>query len=425
MRIRKTQKINAGEAVGVIQSGNRVIIPLGCGEPETMLEAMVAEKDRLRNIEIVGGLMRNYKFLQPGLEESFHFRTWSCAPAIAALVGKSVHYMPIRQGDVPYLFSEDGPYPIDVAIVHVSPPDRHGFYSLGVSISHSFPTALGAKIVIAEVNEHMPRVLGDCFLHTSQIDYLVESSRPLVEFPTIEEVGEVERRIAAHVAELIPDGATLQIGIGAIPTAVVDSLSEKRGIKIFGLGVDSIVQLVERGVISCHLGEPGLRPVVSGEFLGTKKLFDFIHDNPMVEGKASPYSLNSRVIGSIKNFVSIQSAIEVDVFGQVNVETIRGKQFSAIGGSHDFVQGTYQGEGGKSILAMSSTAAGGKASRIVASFAPGTAVTHPRHSVRYIVTEYGVASLRGKTMEERTKEIIKIAHPDFRTELREGSKRFL
>lgn len=421
MRVRKAMKIDAEGAARIIQSGYRVIMPLGCGEPETILEAMVADKDRLRNVEIVSGLMRNYKFLQPGLEESFHFRTWQCAPPIAKLVGKTVHYMPIRQGDVPYVFAEDGPYPIDVAIVHVSPPDRHGFCSLGVSISHSLPTALGAKIVIAEVNQQMPRVLGNCFLHSSQIDYLVQSLRPLVEFPTGEEVGEVEKRVAAYVAELIPNGATLQIGIGAIPSAVVDSISGKRGIKIFGMGVDSIVDLVERGVISECLSEPGLRPIVAGEFLGTKKLFNFIDDNPMVEGKGTPESLNSLVVARIKDFISIQSAIEVDIFGQVNIETLRGKQFSAIGGSHDFLQGAYQSEGGKSILAMTSTAGGGKVSRIVASFVPGTAVAHPRHSIGHIVTEHGVAYLRGKTLEERAKEIINIAHPDFRAELREAS----
>ena len=419
-RVRKAAKVVAGEAVKAIEPGNRVIIPLGCGEPETILEAMVEDRERLRNVEIVGGLMRNYKFLEPGMDESFHYRTWQCAPPIAKLMGKTVYYMPIRQGDVPNVFAVDGPFPIDVAVVHVSPPDRHGFYSLGVSMSHSWPTALTAKTVIAEVNEQMPRVLGNCFLHTSQIDFLVESSRALVEFPTGESAGELEKTVAAYVADLIPDGATLQIGIGGIPSAVVDSISEKRGIKIFGMGVDSIADLVDRGVINCGLSDSGLPPIVAGEFLGTKKLFDFIDENPMVEGRSTLNSLNSKIIASIKNFISIQSAIEVDVYGQVNVETVRGKQFSAIGGSHDFLQGAYQAEGGKSILAMTSTAAGGKVSRVVSNFVSGTAVAHPRHSVDYFVTEYGVAYLRGRTMEERAKQIINIAHPDFREGLREA-----
>lgn len=426
-RVRKAIKVNAHEAVEVIQSSDRIIIPLGCGEPETILEALVASKERLRNVEIVGGLMRNYKFLQPGMEESFHFRTWQCTPAIAKLVGKTVHYMPIRQGDVPYVFADTGPYPIDVAVIHVSPPDQHGFCSLGVSISHSFPTALTARTVIAEVNEQMPRVLGNCFLHTSQMDYLVESSRPPVEFPTGEEAGEVERAIAAHVVRLIPDGATLQIGIGTIPTAIIDSISnsKKRNLRIFGMGVDSIVDLVERQVINRHLGDSGLRPIVGGEFVGTKKLFDFIDNNPMVEGSPAMYCLNSPKIGTIKNFISIQSAIEIDLTGQVNVETVSGRPFSAIGGSHDFLQGAYQSDGGKSILALPSTAANGKVSRIVGSFASGSAVAHPRHSIEYVVTEYGAAHLRGKSIDERAKELISVAHPTFRAELREYSKRLL
>ena len=417
---KKEATVDAREAIQAIKSGDRVIIPLGSGEPQTVIEAMVADKERFKNVEIVGGLMRNYKFLQSGLEESFHFRTWQCAPPIAKMIGTTVNYMPIRQGDVPNIFAQDGPYPIDVAIVHVSPPDRHGFCSMGVSISHSLPTALSSKTVIAEVNEQMPRVLGNCFLHTSQIDFMVHSSRPLVEFPSGETVSELEETIAGYVAELIPDGATLQIGIGAIPMAVVASISRKKGIKIFGMGVDSIVDLTEKGVISRNIGGAAMCPVVAGEFLGTKKLFDFIDNNPMVEGRGTIDALNAKIIGSIRDFISIQSAIEVDIYGQVNVETLRRKQFSAVGGSHDFLQGAYQAEGGKSIIAMPSTTADGKTSRISAGFATGTAVAHPRHSVDYIITEYGTAYLRGKTLEERAEAMMSIAHPDFREELREA-----
>lgn len=417
----KKKVVTADEAVKAVKSGDRMIIPLGCGEPETLMEALVKDKDRLRNVEIVGGLMKNYKFLGEGLEGSFHFRTWQCAPPIAKLVGKQVSYMPMRQGDVANLFKPDGPYPIDVSFVHVSPPDKHGFCSLGVSSSHSFPTAFGAKVVVAEVNDNMPRVLGKCFLHVSLIDYFVESSRPLVEFPTLGEIGEIERKIGGYVAELIPDGAAIQVGIGGIPSAVVDDLGGKHNIKILGMGVDSIVDLVERGVISMDREEGwGIAKVVSGEFVGTKKLFDFIHDNPLVEARTATDSLSTLFIAGVKDFISVQSAIEVDIYGQVNIETVRGKQFSAIGGSHDFIQGAYHAPGGKSVIAMLSTTGDGKVSRIVPGFVEGTAVAHPRHSVEYIVTEYGVAYLRDKTLRDRAEALINIAHPDFRDELRKA-----
>ena len=212
--------VSAEEAAGHVQSGERCILPLCCGLPRTLVEALIGQKDRLRNVEIVSGLQVEYPFLQEGLEESFSFRTWQCAPRIRHLLKRgTVKYIPMRQGDVPFIFSRSGIWPIDVALVHLSPPDKNGYLSFGVSIGHSLPTALEAKLVIAEVNDQMPRVLGNALIHMSQIDYLVKSSRPLLEYPSTEKMGEVERKIGRKVAELIPDGATLQIGIGSIPDA--------------------------------------------------------------------------------------------------------------------------------------------------------------------------------------------------------------
>jgi 4-hydroxybutyrate CoA-transferase len=410
--------VSAEEAMAKVRSGDRLILPLCCGLPRTLVEALLAQKDRLRNVEIVSGLQVEYPFLQEGLEENFSFRTWQCAPRIRHLLKKgTVKYIPMRQGDAPFIFSKKGIWPIDAALVHLSPPDRNGYLSFGVSIGHSLPAALEASVVIAEVNEQMPRVLGDSFIHISQIDYLVRSSRPLLEFPVTEKVGEVERKIGQWVAELIPDGATLQIGIGSIPEAIVQSLEGKRDLRFFAMGIDSMVDCVQRGLVDRTLGLVKSPRMVVTEILGTKKIFDFVHENPMVEGRPIMATINSRVAGQIEKFISILGAIEVDLSGQINAETVGGKQISAIGGSFDFLQGALFSPQGKSVIAITSATPDGKTSRIVAQLPMGSAVTHPRHSVQYIVTEYGVADLRGKTLTERAEALTAIAHPHFREEL--------
>lgn len=415
---RKAQWVSAEDAVMAIRSGDRLILPLCCGLPQTLMEALIAQKGRLHQVEIVSGLQIKYPFLQEGLEESFSFRTWQCAPAIRHLLAKgTVKYIPMRQGDVPYIFSPRGLWPIDVAFVHLSPPDKHGFMSFGVSIGHSLPTALEAKLVIAEVNDHMPRVLGETFVHLSQIDYLVKSSRPLLEYPASDKVGEVEKKIGENVAMLIPDGATLQIGIGSIPDAVVQSLEGKKDLKFFAMGIDAIVDCVEKGLVERSLVPPGEAKIVVTEILGTKKIFDFVHENPLVEGRPINKIINSRIVGQIEKFISLLGAIEVDLTGQVNAETVNGRQISAIGGSFDFLQGALFSPQGKSIIALTSTTPDGKKSRIVPYLPSGSAVTHPRHCIQYIVTEFGVADLRGRSLRERAEILISVAHPHFREEL--------
>ncbi len=418
---RQSQWVLAEEAAFQIKSGDRLILPLCCGLPQTLVEALIARKDHLRKVELVSGLQIEYPFLKEGLEESFSFRTWQCAPHIRHLIKKgTVKYIPMRQGDAAWIFSGKGVWPIDVALVHLSPPDPNGYLSFGVSIGHSLPTAMEAKLVIAEVNDRMPRVFGDSCIHISQIDYLVRSSRPLLEYPSTEKIGEVERKIGKNVAELIPDGATLQIGIGSIPDAVVQSLGGKRDLRFFAMGIDAIVDCVEKGLVE-RTKKPAQSPkIVVTEILGTKKLFDFVHENPMVEGRPIMTTINSRIVGQIEKFVSILGAIEIDLTGQVNAETVGGKQISAIGGSFDFLQGALFSPQGKSIMAITSATPDRKNSRIVPQLPAGSAVTHPRHSVQWVVTEYGVADLRGKTLRERAEALAKIAHPNFR----EGLEKF-
>jgi 4-hydroxybutyrate CoA-transferase len=371
-------------------------------------------------VEIVSGIQKIYPYLEDGFEESFSFRTWQCTPAIRHHIKKgTVKYIPMRQGDAVNVFSKRGPWPVNVAMIQVSPPDQSGYCSLGVSIGHTLPLALESDMVIAEVNPRMPRVLGNSFIHLSQVDFIVESERDLLEYPAGGEPGDKELAIGDYAAKLIPDGATLQIGIGAIPEAILDSLTDKKDLQFFAMGVDKIVEMVEKGTVETGNG-PSIRVT---EILGTKKIFDFVHDNPMVEGRTLPETINPRVTGSIPRFCSIISALEVDLTGQINAETIKGKQFSAIGGSFDFVQGGLFSEEGCSIVAMASTTPDEKISRIIPQLALGSAVTTPRHSAQYIVTEYGVAEIWGRSTKERADALIGIAHPKFRDELAEEAEK--
>jgi 4-hydroxybutyrate CoA-transferase len=419
---RLSKWVSAEEALRAVNSGDRLILPLCCGLPRTLVEELIVQRDRLRKVEIVSGLQIEYPFLQEGLEENFSFRTWQCAPRIRHLLKKgTVKYIPMRQGDAPLVFSPNGIWPIDVALVHLSPPDQNGYLSFGVSIGHSLPTALQAKRVIAEVNDQMPRVLGDAFIHISQVDSLVETSRPLLEYPSAEKMGEAEKKIGKYVADLIPDGATLQIGIGSIPDAVVQSLEGKKDLRFFAMGIDAMVDCVERGLVDKTTSPGQQRKMIVTEILGSKRLFDFVHENPLVEGRPIMTTINSRVVGQIEKFVSLLGAIEVDLTGQVNAETVGGKQISAIGGSFDFLQGALFSPQGKSIIALPSTTPDGKNSRIVSQLLPGSAVTHPRHSIRFVVTEYGVADLGGKSLRERAEALTALAHPNFR----EGLEKFI
>ncbi|MBW1951008.1 MAG: acetyl-CoA hydrolase/transferase family protein [Deltaproteobacteria bacterium] len=382
---KKHRNVSPEEAIGHISPGRRLVLPT----------------------EIVSGLQVAYPFLAEGLEASFTFRTWQCAPPIRHLLKKgTVRYIPMRQGDAVRVFSKKGPWPVDVALIQVSPPDEHGFCSLGVSIGHMLPLSLEAELVIAEVNPRMPRVLGDSFIHLSRIDYVVESDRELLEYPSGGKPGEKEISIGRHAAELIPDGATLQIGIGAIPEAILDGLSEKRDLRFFAMGVDKIVDMVEKGVVV-----PGPGPKIRvTEILGSRRL------------RPLPETINPQVVGRIPRFCSVVSAIELDLTGQVNAETVKGMQISAIGGSFDFIQGALFSEGGCSILALTSTTPDEKISRIVPQLAPGTAVTTPRHSVQYVVTEYGIAEIWGRSLKERALALAQIAHPKFRDDLLEKAK---
>ncbi|MBU4563618.1 MAG: 4-hydroxybutyrate CoA-transferase [Proteobacteria bacterium] len=406
--------VSAQEAIAALQPQHKVSLPLCCGLPQSLMEALVVDHQRLRGMELVSGLQVIYPFLDDGLEGAFTLRTWQCAPPIRKhLATGRVKYIPMRQGEVVKVFGPQGPCPVDAVLLQVSPPDSDGNCSLGVSVGHTLPLARHAKLVIAEVNERMPRLQGPCSLHVSQIDYLVESDRDLLVFPSGEAPGPKEREIGRLAAELIPDGATIQVGLGAIPEAILDSLTPKKGLRFWAMGGDKMVDLAQSGALAQDQGPA----ITVTETLGTTKVFDFMHNNPLCEGRDLTEVINPLAIASLPRFCSILSALEIDLFGQINAETIKGQQFSAVGGSFDFLQGALFSQGGVSIIALPATTPGDKISRIVPQLPLGSAVTTPRHSVQYVITEYGVADLWGCSLGERAQALATIAHPAFREEL--------
>jgi acyl-CoA hydrolase len=332
-----------------------------------------------------------------------------------ALARGQAEFVPLRYFDAPWAFGSGGPWAADAVLVQAAPADRAARLSLGVSTSYPLPVARAAPLVIAEVNHRMPRTLGDSTIGLDRIAAFIETDRPLVPYPS-PPVGDVERRIGAHVAELVPDGATIQVGIGATPEAVVSGLGGHRDLGVHSLLVDAMLPLLERGVITGarNRRHPGCLDL--GEVMGTESLFRWVHENPRVFMEPSTAVHDPRLVAGLERFVSINSAIEVDLTGQVNAEALGERQVAGIGGQFDFVMGAALG-GGRSVIALPSTGRGGETSRIVARLAAGTPVTTPRHLVDYVVTEFGRAELRGLSDDRRARELIRLAHPRFREEL--------
>jgi 4-hydroxybutyrate CoA-transferase len=390
--------------------------------PLTLLEALHAAEDRFEGLHIYCSLV-----LEPidvlNADPS-HIRLVSLQPtaATAPLVARGdADYLPLRLSVIPDAFRPDGRLPLAAAMVQVSPPDTRGYCSLGVSVCMAGPVLRHAPLVIAEINPRMPRTFGAGTVHVSQIDYAVEVDHALTPLLPAR-VGDVEHRIGGNVAGLVPDGATIQIGIGAAPQAILEALSNHRDLGIHsGMLCDGMVPLVERGVITGLRKSLDAGQLAAGEVLGTQVLFDFVDDNPSVLMLPASKSHGLEYLRHQANFVSINSALEVDLTGQVNAEWLDGRQVSGLGGSFDFTEATMYSPGGIGIIAMSATAAGGKVSRIVSRLAAGTAVTTPRHCIQYVVTEHGVADLRDKTLRERAEALIAIAEPRFRADLEAAS----
>lgn len=419
----------ADEAVKNIKSGDNVVIQPGCAVPLELIRAMVGRKEELENVTIYHILIvGDLPYVNPGMEKHFRHKAFFTGANVRQAVHEGrAEFIPIFLSEVPLLFKRNI-VPVDVALLNVSPPDEHGFCSYGVDVGTIKTAAEKAKIIIAQVNTEMPRSLGDSFIHINKIHHIVEHSQPIQELPqvdpnTSEEMLEIYDTIGKNTAELIEDGATLQMGIGAIPDSVMKYL---RGRKNLGIHTemfsDGIIDLVEEGIVngeekSIHRGK-----IISGFVLGTNRLFRFIDNNPVIEFHPQEYVNDPFVIAQNKKMVAINSAIEIDITGQVCADSIGTKIFSGIGGQVDFIRGAAHSEGGKPVIALPSITKDGKYSRIVPQLRPGAGVVTSRGDVHYVITEYGTARLFGKSLKDRAKELIKIAHPKFRDELTKYAK---
>jgi 4-hydroxybutyrate CoA-transferase len=414
------------DAVSVIESGSRVYVHCAAAAPSVLLDALVARatSEDLRDISVVHLHIEGPgPHLAPEMARHFRHRALFIGPnARAAIDDGRADYVPVFLSDVPHLF-DSGALQLDAVLVNATPPDEHGFCSLGTSVEAVHAAIRSARTVIVQFNRAMPRTLGESFIHVDQIDLAVEVDVPPYEHP-IGALGDVERRIGAFVADLIPDEATLQLGIGAIPTATALFLRDKRDLGIHTeMFTDSVVDLVEAGAITGDAKERNRRKIVTAFVLGTKRLYRFIHDNPMVEMRSVDFTNDSSVIRTFRRMVAINSAIEVDLTGQVVADSIGHRMYSGVGGQMDFIRGAALASEGRAIIALPSTAAGGTVSRIVVTLQPGAGVVTTRAHVRTIVTEFGVAELFGKSLDERAEALIAIAHPDFRDQLRSEYRR--
>lgn len=416
------------EAVRAIKSNQRVFLTGNVSVPQKLLAALVEYAPELSNVEICQALtVGSADYVGPEMEG--HLRVNSMF--ISANIRKAVQegradFTPVLLSEFPLLFKR-GVLPLDVAIIHVSTPDEHGFCSLGVEVGLTKSAAESAKVIIAEVNDQMPRTLGDSFIHVSRLTHIVPVNYPIPEHKmTAEGDLEIIEKIAGHVAGLIPDGATMQLGIGSIPDAVLKFLSDKKDLGIHTeLFSDGVIDLFNAGVITN--GRKSLHPgkIVAGFILGTKRLYEWVHDNPMIEMHPTEYVNDPFIIAQNDRMVAVNSAIEVDLTGQICGDSIGPKLYSGVGGQLDFVYGSSRSKGGVPIIALPSVATlrdGTQLSKIAAMLKQGAGVITSRNHVRYVVTEWGVADLYGKTIRQRSQALIGIAHPQFREELTKQAK---
>src|SRR6056297_2615728 len=415
----------AEEAVKLINSGDRVFIHSVAAAPQLLIDAMTGRAPELENIEIVHlHTEGDAPYVKPEYSDTFHTNALFVGANVRKAVNQgSADYLPIFLSEVPGLFRQ-GIMPIDMALVQVSPPDKHGYCSLGVSVDASRAALQSAKKAIALVNPNMPRTHGDGIFHASRFNALVETDEPLHEL-NIPEPNEVEQQIGNNCAELVEDGATLQMGIGAIPNAVLKALGDHKDLGIHTeMFSDGVIDLVERGVITGKKKAKHPEKIVASFVMGSRDLYDFVDDNPMIAMLDVAYVNDTAVIRKNPKVTAINSAVEVDITGQVCADSIGTYHYSGVGGQMDFIRGASLSEGGKPIIALPSTTGKGQ-SKIVPFLKEGAGVVTTRAHVHYVVTEYGVANLYGKNLHQRAKALIDIAHPDHRESLKEAaSERF-
>ncbi|MBP6390931.1 MAG: acetyl-CoA hydrolase/transferase family protein [Flavobacteriales bacterium] len=408
----------AAEAVAAITAGQRVFLHGSAATPRVLVNALLARAGELRDVELVSiSTLGALDLDRPDVQRAFFINSLFVSQNVREVVnGPGGDYVPVFLSEIPRLFDRKV-LPLDVALVHLSPPDRHGFCSLGVSVDVARAAVRNARVVIAQINARMPRTHGEGQVHIDRLNAYVEVDEPLPEVDYAGRIGERERRIGAHCAGLIEDGATLQLGIGAIPDAVLGGL---HGHKDLGVHTEmcsnGIVDLIERGVITNRLKRKHPGRVVTSFAIGTRKLYDHIDDNPQFAFLDAQYVNDGHVIRSNPKATAINSAIEIDLTGQVCSDSIGSYQYSGVGGQMDFMRGAALSEGGKPIIAMASTTGDG-ASKIVPFLRQGAGVVTTRAHVHYVVTEFGVAYLYGRNLHQRAEALTAIAHPDHREAL--------
>jgi acetyl-CoA hydrolase len=418
----------AAEAVRCIKSHDRIFLTGNVSVPQKCLAALVEYAPNLEDVEICQALtIGPADYVKPEMEGHLRVNTLFISHNVRKAVQEGhADFTPVLLSEFPLLFKH-GFLPLDAAMIHVSPPDEHGFCSLGVEVGLTKTPAESAKILIAEVNQQMPRTLGDSFIHVSRMNYIVPVNYPIPEMAMAEEGNlDVVEKIAGFVADLIPDGATMQLGIGAIPDAVLKYLHHKKDLGVHSeLFSDGVIDLVNEGVLTN--GRKTLHPgkIIAGFMLGTRTLYDWADDNPQIEFHRTEYVNDPFVIAQNERMVAVNSAIEVDLTGQVCADSIGPKLYSGVGGQLDFIYGASRSKGGVPIIALPSTTTlrdGTPITRIAAMLKMGAGVVTSRNHVHYVVTEYGVADLYGKSIRQRARQLINIAHPDFRADLEKQAK---
>ena len=415
----RSRVTTAADAVTEVRSGDRVWIHPGCNTPKLLIDAMVARAPELEDVEVVHILtLAPAPYADKEMAGHFRHRSLFTGANVRQAVNEGrADFVPIHLHDVPALITR-GILSIDVALIHISPPDEHGFCSFGVGVDATKTAVEHARTVIAMVNRQMPRTLGDSFVHVSKLSKIVEVDEPVLEHAMASEVSAAARSIGENIASLIDDGATIQMGIGEIPDAVLLFLQDKKHLGVHTeMFSDGLVDLFEAGVVTNERKTLHRGKIVASFVIGTRRAFDFVDNNPFMEFHPNEYVNDPMVVARNDNMVAINSALAIDLTGQVCADSIGTRIYSGFGGQLDFIRGAARSTGGVPIIALPSTAKEGAISRLVDTLIPGSGVVTTRADVHYVITEYGVANLYGRSLRERARSLIDLAHPDFRGEL--------
>ena len=418
------KRMAAADAIRVVRNGDTIIVPTAVGEPPTLLAALSEQRRDFRDVRVSQILaVRKYGYLDPETVDHVRHEAYFFSGASRAGGQEGwIDYIPAYFSELPVLI-ERGLIPSDVVFTMASPMDDHGFFSLALAADYTMAAIEKARAIVLEVNPHVPFANGDCHIHISQVTALVESEEPVLEVG-LPKIGPVQEAIGKHVAELIPDGATLQIGYGAIPDAVVMQLTHKHDLGIHTEMVgDGIMTLVEAGVITNRRKNYHHGKMLATFALGSKKLYQFMNRNPALEMHPVDFTNDPFLAGQNDNLHAINATMQIDFMGQCGSESLGTAPYSGTGGQADFVRAANRSRGGKAFIVLPSTAKNDTISRIVPTLSKGTHVTTSKNDINYVVTEYGVAQLRGKTAKQRCAELIAVAHPDFRAELRESARK--